>query len=82
MPEDIAAPLTATEDAGLCRHPPACGCAPFAAALALPVFRGGTAPDAVHLVVTEREVQALLADNASGTDHLGPRDLPFGGAGR
>ena len=59
-----------------------CGRAAFAAALALPVFRCGTAPDAVHLVVTQREVQAFPADIASGADHLGPRDLPLAGSGR
>ena len=82
--EDRGDLLTMAEAAGLGRDPSPGrgGRAPLAAAFPLPVFRGGTAPDAVDLVVAECELQALTPDCASGADLLGPRYLPFRGAGR
>src|SRR6516164_7164424 len=53
------------------------GRAPLTAALALPVLRSGTAPDAVGQVVGPRELKAFLPHPAPGTDRLGSGDLPL-----
>jgi CheY-like chemotaxis protein len=58
------------------------GRAPLAATVPLPVFGGGTAPDAVDLIVAECELQALTAHGAPGADLLGPLDLSFRRADR
>src|SRR5580658_1243783 len=55
---------------------------PPAPPVALPVLRGGAAPDAVHLVVAQRELQALRPDLAARADDFGPRDLLPGWTGR
>src|ERR1700722_1802777 len=55
---------------------------PPAPPVALPVLRGGTAPDAVHLVVGQRELQAFSPDPATCADNFGPCDLLLGRTGR
>src|SRR5450755_1314756 len=55
---------------------------PLAAALPLPVLGRGPAPDAVDLIVAQRELQALPLDFAARADALGPRDLLFTRPGR
>src|SRR5262249_29992701 len=58
------------------------GRAPLATALPLPVFPGGAAPDAVDLVLAERELQALAPHSAPGAVLLGACDLRSGRADR
>ncbi len=55
---------------------------PLAPPLSLPVLGGGAAPDAVHLVVGQRELQAFSPDPAARADDFGPHDLLLGWAGR
>src|ERR1035438_8968535 len=51
--------------------------APLAPPVPLPVLRSGSAPDAVNLVVSHSELQALPPDAATRTDYLGSLNLPL-----